>query len=140
MVCVLFLLVYEEKELAYSKNGGYNLVGQSVRLWLWKHGFKSRYSPDRDKKDLGLFFFRLMVHVRTQYCCLFAQVPFLLFPRALSKSFGAVSQKESQKLSVPRLFFLPLLPLLLINKEKKKEEAKKIAERLNSKRNYVLSS
>ena len=81
-----------------------------------------------------------MVHVRTQYCCLFAQVPFLLFPRALSKSFGAVSQKESQKLSVPRLFFLPLLPLLLINKEKKKEEAKKIAERLNSKRNYVLSS
>jgi hypothetical protein len=54
-----------------------------------------------------------------------------------------VSQKESQKLSVPRLFFLlllPLLPLLLINKEKKKEEAKKIAERLNSKRNYVLSS
>jgi hypothetical protein len=48
-----------------------------------------------------------------------------------------VSQKESQKLSVPRLFFLlllPLLPLLLINKEKKKEE------RLNSKRNYVLSS
>ena len=81
-----------------------------------------------------------MVHVRTQYSCLFAQVPFLLFPRALSKSFGAVSQKESQKLSVPRLFFLPLLPLLLINKEKKKEEAKKIAERLNSKRNYVLSS
>jgi hypothetical protein len=57
-----------------------------------------------------------------------------------------VSQKESQKLSVPRLFFLlllpllPLLPLLLINKEKKKEEAKKIAERLNSKRNYVLYS
>jgi len=57
-----------------------------------------------------------------------------------------VSQKESQKLSVPRLFFLllllllPLLPLLLINKEKKKEEAKKITERLNSKRNYVLSS
>jgi len=51
-----------------------------------------------------------------------------------------VSQKESQKLSVPRLFFLLLLPLLLINKEKKKEEAKKIAEKLNSKRNYVLSS
>lgn len=30
-----------------EKKGEYNLIGESVRLWIWKHGFESRYSPKK---------------------------------------------------------------------------------------------
>ena len=38
---------YNNSVLWIEKKGEYNLIGESVRLWIWKHGFESRYSPKK---------------------------------------------------------------------------------------------